>query len=37
LYGKVIATLIDFTITAFLVFLLVKYGNIAMTVTAPKL
>lgn len=37
LYGKVIATLIDFTITAFLVFLIVKYGNIAMTVTAPKL
>lgn len=30
LYGKVLATLIDFLITAFLIFLLVKYANIAL-------
>lgn len=30
LYGKVLATLIDFLITAFLIFLLVKYANIAV-------
>lgn len=30
LYGKVLSTLIDFLITAFLIFLLVKYANIAI-------
>lgn len=32
LYGKVISTLIDFLITAFLVFLFVKYTNIPLAV-----
>ena len=32
LYGKVISTLIDFLITAFLVFLFIKYANIPLTV-----
>jgi len=30
LYGKVLSTLIDFLITAFLIFLLVKYAGIAI-------
>lgn len=30
LYWKVLATLIDFLITAFLIFLLVRYANIAV-------
>lgn len=30
LYGKVISTLIDFLLVAFLVFLLVKYMNVDM-------
>ncbi|HMS91424.1 MAG TPA: MscL family protein [Candidatus Absconditabacterales bacterium] len=30
LYGKVISTLIDFLITAFLVFLFIKYANITL-------
>ena len=32
LYGKVISTLIDFLITAFLVFLVVKYAHITLAV-----
>jgi len=32
LYGKVISNLIDFLITAFLVFLFVKYANVPMVV-----
>jgi large conductance mechanosensitive channel len=32
LYGKVLSTLIDFLITAFLVFLFVKYTNIPLAV-----
>lgn len=32
LYGKVMSTLIDFVLTAFLVFLFVRYAHIAMVV-----
>jgi len=32
LYGKVMSTLIDFLITAFLVFLFIKYANISLIV-----
>jgi len=32
LYGKVLSTLIDFLITAFLVFLFIKYANISIVV-----
>ena len=32
LYGKVLSTLIDFLITAFLVFLVVKYAHITLQV-----
>ncbi|MEI8091690.1 MAG: MscL family protein [bacterium] len=34
LYGKVISTLIDFTITAFLIFLIIRYAHVAV-VSAP--
>ena len=34
LYGKVISTVIDFTITAFLIFLFIKYAGISL-VSAP--
>lgn len=32
LYGKVMSTLIDFLLTAFLVFLFIKYANITLPV-----
>lgn len=32
LYGKVMSTLIDFLLTAFLVFLFVRYAHISMVV-----
>ena len=35
LYGKVLSTLIDFFITAFLVFLIVKYSHLSLPASLP--
>ena len=35
LYGKVLSTLIDFFITAFLVFIVIRYMHISLPISAP--